>query len=453
MDIKATLEKQRIFYKSGKTKDAGFRIEQLKKLRLAIMEREQDFYDAMMADFGKCEFEVYTSELALVISGIKEYERNLRRWTRTRTVAKSMGSFHAKSTVMLEPYGVMLIISPWNYPVQLTLAPLAGAIAAGNTAVVKPSRYVPKTAALMKSIIEDIFPEEFVAVFEGGREVNSALLAEKYDYIFFTGGTDVGRIVMKAAAENLTPLTLELGGKSPAIVDETADLKKTAKSIVWAKFLNGGQTCIAPDFVMVKEEVKEELIENMQFYIEKFYGEEPKNSPDFARIISERHFDRIEELIDMDKVIVGADTDREQKYISPTIMENVTFNDAVMREEIFGPVLPVLSYKNEDEMIDTLYERPTPLALYVYSQSKKKVKKIIKSLPSGGAVVNDAVIHFANPHLPFGGKGNSGLGRYHGRHSINAFSHHRAVVYRNLMLDIPRYAPYEKKLKLIKKLM
>ncbi len=452
-EIKKTLGMQRDFYRAGKTRDINFRIEKLKKLRLALQESEQGFYDAMQADFGKCAFEVYVSELALVISGIKNYEKKLRRLTRTKTTRGTLASFHSKSTIKMEPYGNILIISPWNYPVQLTLSPLVGAIAAGNTVIIKPSRYVPQTAALIKKIVEQVFSREHVTVVEGGTEANIALLKEKFDYIFFTGGTAVGKIVMKAAADNLTPLTLELGGKSPAIVDETADIDKTAKSIIWAKFLNAGQTCIAPDFVMVKKQVKDKLLKSMQYYIEEFYGDEPKESPDLARIISTKHFDRITALINYDKVVVGGDSDRKLRYISPTIMEEVTFDDTVMQEEIFGPLLPVISYENEDELIDTLQKRPTPLAMYVYSRDKKRAKRLLDMLPSGGAVVNDAMIHFANPHLPFGGKGSSGFGKYHGKHSLNTFSHHRAVVYRSLLFDLPRYAPYKGKLGFIKKFM
>ena len=452
-DIKTTLEMQKDFFRTGKTKDIKFRAEQLKKLRQALQDAEQDFYDAMQADFGKCAFEVYVSELALVISGIKDAERHLRRWTRAKRVPKTLASFHARSTIRKEPYGTVLIISPWNYPVQLTLAPLTGAIAAGNTAMVKPSRYVPQTAALIKSIIEQLFPPEYVAVVEGGTKSNVELLRQRFDYIFFTGGTAVGKIVMKAAADNLTPMTLELGGKSPAVVDETAELDKAAKSIVWAKFLNAGQTCIAPDFVMVKKDVKDKLLENMQYYIEKFYGEEPADSPDYARIISDKHFDRITSLIDFDKVAEGGDSDRAQRYISPTIMEGVSFEDRVMQEEIFGPVLPVITYESEEEMIEKLKQRTTPLALYIYSRDKKRVKGLIATLPSGGVVVNDAMLHFANPHLPFGGLGSSGFGSYHGRYSFEAFSHQRAAVYRSLLFDLPRYAPYKGKLGIIKKFM
>lgn len=448
-----TLAKQRAFFKSGKTLDIGFRIEQLRKLRVALNAHEQALTDAMKQDFGKCAFEVYTTEVALVVSGIKEFERNLRRWARRRRVRKSIASIHAKSTIQLEPFGTVLIMSPWNYPVQLTLGPLIGAMAAGNTAIIKPSRYVPNTAAVLRGIVEENFDSEYIALFEGGRDVNTALLKLRYDYIFFTGGTTVGKVVMHAAADNLTPVTMELGGKSPCIVDETADIKKTARAICWGKFMNAGQTCIAPDFVMAKSSVKPALIHEMKNAIAAFYGSDPKQSPDFARVISDRHFERISGLIDQDKVVAGGETSADERYIAPTIMDKVTFDDAVMGEEIFGPVLPVIEYDDPDAMMDTLSGMETPLALYIFSKDKGKIKTYLKRLPSGDAVVNDTVIHFANPHLPFGGKGNSGIGCYHGKHSLMEFSHKRSVVYRSLLLDLPRYAPYKNKLKLFKKIM
>lgn len=451
--IQQTLLKQRTFFNTGKTKDIGFRIAQLKKFRKALEANEKELEKALLADFGKCAFEVYTTEYSLIISSIKEFERNLRRWVRAKTVPKSMATFHAKSKIIRDPYGVVLIMSPWNYPLQLTLMPLVGAMAGGNTAIIKPSRYVPNTVAVMKKVIEDNFDSEYLAMFEGGREVNAELLQQRYDYIFFTGGKTVGKIAMRSAAENLTPITLELGGKSPCIVDETADIKKAAKSICWGKFINAGQTCVAPDYVMVKSGVKQQLLEEMKKVVEGFYGDDPQKSPDFARIITDRHVERLSSLIDKDKVYIGGKTDPETRYISPTIMDNVTFDDAVMGEEIFGPILPVIEYTDEQQMIQKLISLETPLAMYLFSRDKSKIQNYIKMLPSGDVVVNDTVIHVGNPHLPFGGKGDSGLGSYHGKHSIDTFTQKRSVVYRNLALDLPRYAPYEKKLGLIKKLM
>ncbi len=452
-DIKQTVGAQRAFFNAGKTKDLGFRIEQLKKLKNALIRSEADIGKALFEDFGKCTFETYATEIGLIISGIKEFEQHLRSWARPKTVPKSMATFHAKNTIVHEPFGVTLIMSPWNYPVQLTLAPLIGAMAAGNTAVVKPSRYTPKTAEVLSRIISDNFADEYIALFEGGREVNEALLAERYDFIFFTGGTTVGKVVMSAAAKNLTPVVLELGGKSPCIVDETADIQKTARSICWGKFLNAGQTCIAPDFVYAKRDVVPKLLDALKEQITHMYGTDPKLSKDFARIITPSHFERVSGLIDPEKVFCGGQTEAKSRYIAPTVLRDVTFDDAVMQEEIFGPILPVLAYDDENDMIQTLQKRETPLALYVFSTDKKRVRHIINMLPSGDAVVNDTIIHSANAHLPFGGKGFSGMGAYHGWHSFETFSHKRSVVYRHLALDLPRYAPYPEKMGLIKRFL
>jgi aldehyde dehydrogenase (NAD+) len=453
MDIKKTIQRQRAFFNAGETRDIGFRIEQLKKLKAELVRREADIEKALHDDFSKCAFETYATEIGLILSGIDEFERHLKAWARPRTVPKSMATFHAKSTIVHEPFGVTLIMSPWNYPLQLTLAPLIGAMAAGNTAVVKPSRYTPQTAALLKRIIEDNFSDEYIALFEGGRDVNEALLAERYDFIFFTGGTTVGKVVMSAAAQNLTPVVLELGGKSPVIVDETANIAKTAKSLCWGKFLNGGQTCIAPDFVMAKCSVIPDLLNALKETITSMYGEDPRKSPDFARIITPSHFERVSGLIDPNKVFCGGQTDAPSRYIAPTVMKDVTFDDAVMGEEIFGPVLPVIAYDDEDDMLIKLQTMETPLAFYIFSTDKKRIQKYLMMRSSGDAVVNDTIIHSANPHLPFGGKGYSGMGAYHGRHSFETFSHKRSVVYRHLALDLPRYAPYPEKFGFIKRFL
>ena len=452
-DITQTVSAQRAFFNSGRTRDVGFRIEQLKKLKAAIIRYEEDIEKALHDDFGKCEFESYATEIGLILSGITEFEKHLKAWARPKTVPKTFATFHAKSTIVHEPFGVTLIMSPWNYPVQLTLAPLIGAMAAGNTAVVKPSRYTPHTAAVLKRIIEENFSEEYIALFEGGRDVNEALLAERYDFIFFTGGTTVGKVVMSAAAQNLTPVVLELGGKSPCIVDETADIGKTAKSLCWGKFINAGQTCIAPDYVIAKREIVPALLEALKSNIARMYGENPQQSCDFPRIITPSHFERVSGLIDYSKVYCGGQTDAASRYIAPTVMTEVTFDDKVMGEEIFGPVLPVIAYDDEDEMLRTLQARETPLAMYIFSRDKTRVQKYLKMRSSGDAVVNDTLIHITNPHLPFGGKGSSGMGAYHGKHSFEAFSHKRSVVYRSLLLDLPRYAPYPKKFGFIKRFL
>ena len=453
IDISKTVAKQKAFYLTGASRDVSFRLAQLKKLRVALQANQSDIEQAMYADFRKSAFEVYTSEFALIISDIKKFERNLRRWARPKTVRRTKATMHAKGTIVHEPYGVALIISPWNYPVQLTLAPLIGAMAAGNTAVVKPSRHVPNTAAVMKRIIEENFGEEYIAMVEGGSDVNAALLAQRYDYIFFTGGTKVGRIIMQTAAQTLTPVTLELGGKTPCIVDETAHIKEAAKAICWGRFFNAGQTCISPDYVMVHRSAKDALLEEMAKTVRRFYGDDPQQSPDLARLINDKHFERVAALIDKEKVYIGGQTAAADRYIAPTILTNVTFDDAVMSEEIFGPLLPVIEYDDTEEMIGKLAGFESPLALYVFCRNKKTAAKYLRRLPSGGAVVNDTMIQFINSHLPFGGKGNSGIGNYHGKHSFETFSHKRAVVFRSLLLDLPRYAPYKNKLGLIRKLL
>ncbi len=452
-DIRQTISAQRAFFNSGRTRDIGFRIAQLKKLKSALIRHEADIAKALTGDFSKCEFETYSTEVGLILSGITEFEKHLAAWAHSKTVPKTFATIHAKSTIAYEPFGVTLIMSPWNYPVQLTLAPLIGAMAAGNTAVVKPSRYTPRTAAVMKRIIEENFSDEYIAFFEGGRDVNEALLAERYDFIFFTGGTKVGKVVMSAAAQNLTPVVLELGGKSPCIVDETADIAKTAKSLCWGKYMNAGQTCIAPDFVIAKREIIPPLLEALKSNITRMYGENPQQSCDFARIITPSHFERVSGLIDPAKVYCGGQTDAESRYIAPTVMTDVTFDDKVMGEEIFGPVLPVIAYDDEDDMLRTLQAMETPLALYLFSKDKKRVQKYLTMRSSGDAVVNDTIIHSANPHLPFGGKGHSGMGAYHGRHSFETFSHKRSVVYRHLALDLPRYAPYPKSFNFLKRFL
>ncbi len=453
-DIKALLKKQKDFYDTGKTLDVNFRIAQLKKLKDALTQKEADLFVALKADFCKSEFESYTSEIALIKGGISQYEKKLRRWTKDKRVPRVLASFHASGRIRLEPFGQTLIMSPWNYPVQLTLGPLIGALAAGNTAVIKPSRYVPNTVRVMKNIIESIYSEEYVAVIEGGREANQALLAQRFDFIFFTGGKTVGKIVMHAAAEHLTPVVLELGGKSPTIVDETADVRMAAKSICWGKFTNAGQTCIAPDFVVAHESIKDELLKNMKRTITEFYGDEPKDSPDFPRIIHERHFEKVASLLEGSEHAVGGQSHADERYIAPTVLDNVDWNDAVMQDEIFGPILPIITYRDTEDMIRKIKQMETPLAFYIFSNDNKMVNRYLNAIPSGDAVINDTLLHFVNHHLPFGGKGHSGIGAYHGKHSLETFSHRRSVVTRDRLIDNPlRYPPYEKKLGIIKKIL
>ena len=453
-EIKDVLQKQKQFYATGATRDISFRIAQLSKLKAQLELREPELFAALRADFNKSEFESYTSEIALVKNGITQFERRLRRWGKDKPVPRTLATFHAKGRIRYEPFGQVLIMSPWNYPVQLTLGPLIGAIAAGNTAVVKPSRYVPHTVRVMKEMLQSIYDEEYVAIFEGGREANQALLTERFDFIFFTGGTTVGKIVMQAAAEHLTPLVLELGGKSPAIVDASADIEMAAKSICWGKYTNAGQTCIAPDFVVAHADVKDKFIAALKKNINAFYGDDPKKSPDFARIITEKHFDKVSSLLDAEKAVAGGQTHKEERYIAPTVLDNVSWDDAIMAEEIFGPILPVISYDDTHDMIRRVSSIETPLAFYIFSQDKKLTREYLERIASGDAVINDTLIHFANHHLPFGGKGSSGMGAYHGKQSFETFSHKRSVVTRSGRMDNPlRYQPYKSKLDFIKKIM
>lgn len=453
-EIKDVLKRQKDFYDTGKTLDVAFRISQLKKLKDKLSEKEEDLFEALKADFSKSAFESYTSEIALVKSGISEFVRKLKRWTRDKKVPRTLVTFHTKGKIRREPFGQTLIMSPWNYPVQLTLGPLIGALAAGNTAVIKPSRYVPHTSKVMKDIIEGIYDDNYVAIFEGGRDVNQALLAEKFDFIFFTGGTKVGKIVMHAAAESLTPVVLELGGKSPAIVDASANIKKAAKALCWGKFTNAGQTCIAPDYVMAHSSIKDELIANMKKVIVDFYGVNPQESEDFQRMISKKHFDKVSSFIDADKVAFGGQVDEQDKFIAPTILDNPSWDSSVMKEEIFGPVLPIISYEDSEDMIKKIKSFETPLAFYVFSKDKNTTNRYLDEIPSGDVVINDTLVHFANHHLPFGGKGASGIGAYHGVHSFETFSHKRSVVVRSRIFDNPlRYPPYKGMLKFIKKIL
>ena len=453
-DIKEVLKRQKEFYDAGKTRDVAFRISQLSKLKKQLVEKEDDLFAALKADFSKSSFESYTSEIALVKSGISEYEKKLKRWAKDKSVPRTLATFHAKGKIRYEPFGQTLIMSPWNYPVQLTLGPLIGALAAGNTAVLKPSRYVPHTVGVMKDIIESIFDDNYVALFEGGRQVNQELLAEKFDFIFFTGGKTVGKIVMHAAAENLIPVVLELGGKSPAIVDASADIKMAAKSLCWGKFTNAGQTCVAPDYVMVHSTVKDELIGEMKKVLKEFYGDNPQNSPDFPRIITKKQFDKVASLIDENEIAIGGEVNPQERYIAPTILDNPSWEHAVMQDEIFGPILSVISYEATEEMIVRIKSYKTPLAFYIFSSDKKRIEEYLRKIPSGDAVVNDTLVHFANHHLPFGGQGDSGMGAYHGKHSFETFSHKRSIMIRSRFLDNPlRYPPYKGKLKFIKKIL
>ncbi|MDZ8104493.1 MAG: aldehyde dehydrogenase [Nostoc sp. DedQUE12a] len=452
-NIGEIIQHQREFFQTGKTKDINFRIEQLQKLKQAIIEHEQEIIEALQADLYKPVVETYLTEIA-VIKEIDYAIKHIKTWTKPKKAPVSLDFFSYSARIYPEPVGVVLIISPWNYPFQLAISPLVGAIAAGNCAIIKPSEIASHTSGIVTKIITKYFQQAYIAVVEGGVEASQKLLAEKFDHIFFTGGTAIGKIVMEAAAKNLTPVTLELGGKSPCIVDTDINVEHTARRITWGKFINAGQTCIAPDYLLVNKNIKKDLIDGLQKNLKEFYGENPANSPDYARIISQKHFDRLVKFFEDSKVIVGGETKSSERYIAPTIIDNVSLEDSVMQEEIFGPILPIIEYSDIAEAIALINSRPKPLALYLFSQNKNLQKRVLQETSSGGVCINDTIMHVGVPSLPFGGVGDSGIGNYHGKASFDTFSHHKSVLQNSFWLDLKwRYAPYQNKLPLIKKLL
>ncbi len=453
-DIEAIVKKQRIFFNTDKTKSTAFRLQGLNKLKRAIQRHEADIMEALKKDLNKTPFEAYATEIGLVLEELTYVSRHLENWARPRSVRTPVANFPGVSKVYAEPYGVVLIMSPWNYPFQLAMLPLAGAIAAGNTVIVKPSNYSPNTSGIIEQIISEVFPKEYAVVIQGGREENSALLEQKFDYIFFTGSVAVGKTVMRSASEKLTPVTLELGGKSPCIVDETADLELAARRIVWGKYLNAGQTCVAPDYLLVHHKVKEVLLQKMIKYILKFYGPDASTNRSFPKIINEKHFKRLSGLIQGEKVAFGGNCNDNTNQIAPTILDRITWDSPVMAEEIFGPILPVLEFQRLEEILPMINNRPKPLALYYFTRSKTNERKVIQSVSYGGGCINDTVMHLATNHMPFGGVGDSGMGGYHGKDSFMTFSHRKSVLKKSNLLDIPlRYPPYKDHLKLIKLLL
>lgn len=455
-DIEMILEKQRNYFNTGATRDLEFRMEKLSILKKSIQKNEKQIAEALWSDLHKSEFEAYATEIGIILEEISFVMKHLRSWSKTKKVKTPLMHFLSSSYIYSEPYGVSLIMSPWNYPLQLTMAPLIGAIAAGNCAMLKPSKYSPKTTEIIIKIITECFSEEFVAVVEpyGGRESIQALLQQEFDYIFFTGSVPVGKKVMEAAAKHLTPVTLELGGKSPCIVDMDSDIKLAAKRITWGKFLNAGQTCVAPDYLLVHKSVKKQLLNEIVVCIKEFFGEDPSKSNDFPRIVNERQFDRLIALLDKGHMVTGGEYNKEERYIAPTIIENVTWEDPIMLDEIFGPILPIIEFEDLEEVIKIVNSKPKPLALYFFSNSKKHQERIIKMISYGGGCINDTIIHVASTYAPFGGVGASGMGCYHGKGSFDLFSHKKSVIKKSNIIDIKvRYAPYNDKIKLLKKLM
>lgn len=443
-EIDRILESQRSFYASGKTLDVNFRKSMLKKLYDAVKAHDAEIAAALKSDLGKSRFEGFMCETGLALTEISYMIKHVSRFSRRKIVYTPLAQFASVSYVKPSPYGNVLIMSPWNYPFLLTIDPLADAIAAGNTAIVKPSAYSPATSAVIARIIGEIFPEEYIAVVTGGRQENASLLEKKFDMIFFTGSKNVGKEVLRKAAEHLTPAVLELGGKSPCIVDGTAKIKLAAKRIVWGKFLNCGQTCVAPDYILCARSVKDELIKEIKAQITKQFGKSPLENPDYGKIVNKRHFERICGLIDPAKTVAGGESSAETLQIAPTVMDNVTWDDAVMQEEIFGPVLPVMAYDDIEDVIRTVNEREKPLALYIFSEDKKRINAVTSRCAYGGGCVNDAVIHLATSEMGFGGVGESGMGAYHGKTGFDAFSHRKSIVDKKTWMDLPmRYQPFK----------
>ena len=445
VQIDRIVEKQRAFFATGATLDVNYRIAALKKLRCALQENEAAIADAIHADLGKSPEESYMCETGIVLSEISYMLRHIRGFAKEKTVLTPLAQFASRSYKKPFPYGVTLIMSPWNYPLMLTLDPLVDAIAAGNTAVLKPSAYSPATSELLCKLISRIFPEEYIAVITGGREENAYLLEKKFDYIFFTGSKAVGRLVLEKAAKHLTPVTLELGGKSPCIVDKSAKLDLAARRIVFGKFLNCGQTCVAPDYILCHSAVKDRFVEHLKAEIRRQYGDDYRGNPLYGKIISQRHFQRVTGLIDESKVIVGGKWDPQTRQIEPTVMDHVTWEDAVMGEEIFGPVLPILTYEQTEDVIKTVNAHHKPLALYLYSENKQVIRSITSNCSFGGGCVNDCIIHLATSNMGFGGVSESGMGSYHGKAGFDTFSHSKSIVDKKTWLDLPmRYQPYNK---------
>jgi len=434
--------------------DIGYRKETLKKLLYNIQKSEDLIVKALYDDFKKPEFEAVLTETNYVISELKDTIKNIHKWAKPKRVFPSLLNFPSTDYIYKEPYGKVLVIAPWNYPFQLALCPLISAVAAGNRVILKPSELTPNTSAIIAKIIQKTFHVKHVDVVQGGVEAANSLLAKRWDYIFFTGSVAVGKIVAQAAAENLTPVTLELGGKNPCIIDETADLKLAAKRIVWGKFINAGQTCIAPDYILIQKNMKINFITFMMEEITKAYGKKMEKSPDFARIINTKNWLRLANMLKSEKVIFGGETDANKLYISPTLIEEPSLESPVMKEEIFGPILPILTYETETEIKNVVSRYEKPLAFYIFSENKSFTKKLIATYSFGGGCINDTVVHFSNKRLPFGGVGHSGIGAYHGQLSFDIFTHHKGMVKKGNWIDLPmRYAPYKDKLASIKRLL
>lgn len=445
IEIRQIVEKQRTYFYTGASLPLSHRIEALKKIQSYILAHEAEIGEAIRKDLGKSDFESYMCETGLVLSEIAYMLKHIRSFAKEKTVLTPFAQFHSRSFKKPSPYGVTLIMSPWNYPFLLTIDPLVDALAAGNTVVLKPSAYSPYTSAVIKSMIEECFDARYVAVITGGRAENTYLLNEHFDYIFFTGSQAVGKEVMRHAAAHLTPVTLELGGKSPCIVEESANIKLAAKRIVFGKYLNCGQTCVAPDYIYCDRKIKDQLVHEIKHQIKRQFKSAPLTNKTYGKIINEKHFDRITKLIDPSKVVYGGKYDRTTLKIEPTVMDHVTFDDAVMQEEIFGPVLPILTYDSLDQAIHKVNSMAHPLALYLFTSDKTAARKVTTRCGFGGGCINDTIIHLATSEMGFGGFGESGMGSYHGKDGFQTFSHYKSIVDKKTWLDLPmRYQPYRK---------
>lgn len=443
MQIEQLANTQRSYFASGETFSVEFRIAALKKLRKSIINHEKEILDALYTDLGKSETESYMCEIGMTLSEISYQIRHIRKWSRNQTHPTDLANFPARSFTVREPYGCVLIMSPWNYPFMLCMEPLAGAIAAGNCCIVKPSAYSPATSRVIRQIIEEAFLPAHAAVVEGGRLENQTLLEQHFDYIFFTGSVSVGKYVMEKASRHLTPVTLELGGKSPCIITDSCDLKLAAARLVFGKYLNCGQTCVAPDYCLVDRKVKDAFLEQVGLQITAMYGTNPLGNPSYGKIINRKHFDRILGLIEPSKVVFGGGYDAEALKIAPTVMDRINPDDAVMQEEIFGPLLPVLTYDTIEDAEQFIINRPKPLALYLFTSDKTVENRFLKYISFGGGCVNDTIMHIATSQMGFGGVGNSGMGSYHGKKSFDTFSHEKSILKKSCLIDLPlRYQPY-----------
>lgn len=455
-DAAIMLDKQKRYYFTGITKSADFRKDRLLRLKESIKIYEADILQALWKDLRKSEFEAYVTEVGFVLDSIDHTVRQLDEWMKPEPVKTPIHLQPAKSFIVREPYGSVLIIAPFNYPFQLVIEPLIGAIAGGNCAIVKPSEMAVHTTAVIRKMLSETFEPEYVRVVEGEKEVTSALIHAPFDYIFFTGSVQVGKIIMRAASERLTPLTLELGGKSPAIVDQTANLQRAAERIAWGKFTNAGQTCVAPDYVFVHHSVKDKFLKKLSQTIEDFYGQDIQSSPDFVRIINDRHFDRLSNILqrEQDNIAFGGRTDRSDLFVEPTILDGINWDNPSMEDEIFGPILPIMTYHNLGEIVHQIRQRPKPLAAYMFTENQKAEQFFLQELPFGGGCINDTIAHVGNLNLPFGGVGTSGMNAYHGKYSFESFTHAKSIMKKNTSIPFKiAYPPYKNKIKLVRSML